>query len=191
MFSNVPLSLNPIHSGLFVEAVWKKPMQQGRRINTVLRVSGSFKNLQSPKLFLLIECHSWPIKYCREPCNKKKLLYARFSCCTIKCYICIILNSLLYFLFIPGLPQTKLGNYLETRVNDYLKRHIHPESGDVTIRVVHVSDKVVEVKPGMKSRWGTVQSFMWFLLRFWNLELFAFISCDIILVIIMKHDNVP
>uniref|UniRef100_A0A087Y961 histone acetyltransferase n=1 Tax=Poecilia formosa TaxID=48698 RepID=A0A087Y961_POEFO len=50
------------------------------------------------------------------------------------------------------LPQTKLGNYLETRVNDYLKRQSHPESGEVTVRVVHVSDKVVEVKPGMKSR---------------------------------------
>ncbi|XP_037834605.1 histone acetyltransferase p300 isoform X3 [Kryptolebias marmoratus] len=50
------------------------------------------------------------------------------------------------------LPQTKLGNFLETRVNDYLKRQSHPESGEVTIRVVHVSDKVVEVKPGMKSR---------------------------------------
>ena len=52
----------------------------------------------------------------------------------------------------PGLPQTKLGYYLETRVNDYLKRQNHPESGEITIRVVHVSDKVVEVKPGMKSR---------------------------------------
>lgn len=82
------------------------------------------------------------------------------SCCVVKCYICIILNSLLFFLFIPGLPQTKLGNYLETRVNEYLKRQSHPESGEVTIRVVHVSDKVVEVKPGMKSRWGTVQNFM-------------------------------
>ncbi|KAA0725244.1 Histone acetyltransferase p300 [Triplophysa tibetana] len=50
------------------------------------------------------------------------------------------------------LPQTKLGNYLEGRVNDYLKQHYHPESGEVTVRVVHVSDKVVEVKPGMKSR---------------------------------------
>ncbi|TKS91650.1 CREB-binding protein [Collichthys lucidus] len=50
------------------------------------------------------------------------------------------------------LPQTKLGCYLETRVNDYLKRQSHHESGEVTIRVVHVSDKVVEVKPGMKSR---------------------------------------
>lgn len=51
-----------------------------------------------------------------------------------------------------GLPQTKLGGFLETRVNDFLKRQSHPESGEVTIRVVHVSDKVVEVKPGMKSR---------------------------------------
>uniref|UniRef100_A0AAX7UDJ7 histone acetyltransferase n=1 Tax=Astatotilapia calliptera TaxID=8154 RepID=A0AAX7UDJ7_ASTCA len=50
------------------------------------------------------------------------------------------------------LPQTKLGSFLETRVNDYIKRQNHPESGEVTIRVVHVSDKVVEVKPGMKSR---------------------------------------
>ncbi|TRY57738.1 hypothetical protein DNTS_012296 [Danionella cerebrum] len=50
------------------------------------------------------------------------------------------------------LPQTKLGYYLETRVNEFLKRQSHPEVGEVTIRVVHVSDKVVEVKPGMKSR---------------------------------------
>ncbi|KAI5087532.1 histone acetyltransferase p300 isoform X7 [Silurus meridionalis] len=51
-----------------------------------------------------------------------------------------------------GLPQTKLGNFLETRVNEFLKRQSHPETGEVTIRVVHVSDKMVEVKPGMKSR---------------------------------------
>uniref|UniRef100_A0A3B4F6M7 histone acetyltransferase n=1 Tax=Pundamilia nyererei TaxID=303518 RepID=A0A3B4F6M7_9CICH len=50
------------------------------------------------------------------------------------------------------LPQTKLGVFLEQRVNDFLKRQAHPESGEVFIRVVHVSDKVVEVKPGMKSR---------------------------------------
>ncbi|KAJ8263930.1 hypothetical protein GJAV_G00143190, partial [Gymnothorax javanicus] len=50
------------------------------------------------------------------------------------------------------LPQTKLGHFLESRVNEYLRRQNHPESGDVTIRVVHVSDKVVEVKPGMKAR---------------------------------------
>jgi E1A/CREB-binding protein len=35
--------------------------------------------------------------------------------------------------------------YIEDRVNKYLKRQNHPESGDITIRVVHVSDKVVEV----------------------------------------------
>ncbi|KAK1881675.1 Histone acetyltransferase p300, partial [Dissostichus eleginoides] len=50
------------------------------------------------------------------------------------------------------LPQTKLGSHLENRVNDYLKRHCYTEAGEVHIRVVHVSDKVVEVKPGMKSR---------------------------------------
>ncbi|XP_068192711.1 histone acetyltransferase p300 isoform X2 [Antennarius striatus] len=50
------------------------------------------------------------------------------------------------------LPQTKLGGFLEMRVNDFIKRQNHTESGEVTIRVVHVSDKVVEVKPGMKSR---------------------------------------
>ncbi|XP_028990766.1 histone acetyltransferase p300 isoform X3 [Betta splendens] len=50
------------------------------------------------------------------------------------------------------LPQTKLGYFLETRVNDFLKRQNNSEAGEVFIRVVHVSDKVVEVKPGMKSR---------------------------------------
>ncbi|KPP67812.1 hypothetical protein Z043_113555, partial [Scleropages formosus] len=50
------------------------------------------------------------------------------------------------------LPQTKLGSFLEIRVNEFLRRQNHPESGEVTIRVVHVSDKVVEVKPGMKAR---------------------------------------
>lgn len=55
-----------------------------------------------------------------------------------------------------GLPQTKLGVFLEQRVNDFLKRQANPESGEVFIRVVHVSDKVVEVKPGMKSRYNTL-----------------------------------
>ncbi|XP_034415367.1 histone acetyltransferase p300 isoform X3 [Cyclopterus lumpus] len=50
------------------------------------------------------------------------------------------------------LPQTKLGSYLEMRVNDFLKRQSHTGAGEVSIRVVHVSDKVAEVKPGMKSR---------------------------------------
>lgn len=57
-----------------------------------------------------------------------------------------------------GLPQTKLGSFLEMRVNDFLKRQNNPESGEVFIRVVHVSDKVVEVKPGMKSRYINLMS---------------------------------
>lgn len=43
-------------------------------------------------------------------------------------------------------------------MNDFLKRQSHPESGEVFIRVVHVSDKVVEVKPGMKSRYRNQNS---------------------------------
>lgn len=37
-------------------------------------------------------------------------------------------------------------------MNDFLRRQNHPESGEVTVRVVHASDKTVEVKPGMKAR---------------------------------------
>nr|XP_044635118.1 histone acetyltransferase p300 isoform X2 [Equus asinus] len=50
------------------------------------------------------------------------------------------------------LPSTRLGTFLENRVNDFLRRQNHPESGEVTVRVVHASDKTVEVKPGMKAR---------------------------------------
>uniref|UniRef100_A0A672TQW5 histone acetyltransferase n=1 Tax=Strigops habroptila TaxID=2489341 RepID=A0A672TQW5_STRHB len=50
------------------------------------------------------------------------------------------------------LPATRLGTFLENRVNDFLRRQNHPEAGEVTVRVVHASDKTVEVKPGMKAR---------------------------------------
>ncbi|XP_057717345.1 CREB binding protein b isoform X1 [Corythoichthys intestinalis] len=50
------------------------------------------------------------------------------------------------------LQSTKLGSYIEDRVNKYLKRQNHPEAGEVFVRVVASSDKTVEVKPGMKSR---------------------------------------
>lgn len=52
-----------------------------------------------------------------------------------------------------GLPATRLGTFLENRVNDFLRRQNHPEAGEVTVRVVHASDKTVEVKPGMKARY--------------------------------------
>lgn len=53
-----------------------------------------------------------------------------------------------------GLQSTRLGMYIEDRVNKYLKRQNHPEAGEVFVRVVASSDKTVEVKPGMKTRWG-------------------------------------
>ena len=51
-----------------------------------------------------------------------------------------------------GLPQTKLGTYLETRVNSFLKKK-DSGAGEVTIRVLASSRKVVEVKSGMKARY--------------------------------------
>lgn len=49
------------------------------------------------------------------------------------------------------LPVSKLGIYIETRVNNFLKKK-EAGAGEVHIRVVSSSDKNVEVKPGMKSR---------------------------------------
>ena len=50
-----------------------------------------------------------------------------------------------------GLPPTRLGTYLENRVNSLLKRK-DAGAGEVTIRVLSSYDKAVEVKPGMRSR---------------------------------------
>nr|XP_033818435.1 CREB-binding protein isoform X3 [Geotrypetes seraphini] len=50
------------------------------------------------------------------------------------------------------LQTTRLGNHLEDRVNKFLRRQNHPEAGEVFVRVVASSDKTVEVKPGMKSK---------------------------------------
>ena len=50
------------------------------------------------------------------------------------------------------LPQSRLGNYIETRVNSFLKKK-ESGAGEVTIRVVSSSEKTVEVKPGMKQRY--------------------------------------
>lgn len=49
------------------------------------------------------------------------------------------------------LPTTKLGVYIETRVNNFLKKK-EAGAGEVHIRVVSSSEKVVEVKPGMRSK---------------------------------------
>ena len=50
-----------------------------------------------------------------------------------------------------GLQTTKLGTYLENRVNSFLKKK-DSAAGDVTIRVLASSEKQVEIKPGMKAR---------------------------------------
>ena len=49
------------------------------------------------------------------------------------------------------LQTTRLGNYIETRVNNFLRKN-EADAGDVHIRVVFSGDKQVEVKPGMKHR---------------------------------------
>lgn len=49
------------------------------------------------------------------------------------------------------LPITNLGLYIENRVNVFLKKK-EAGAGDVHIRVVSSSEKVVEVKPGMRSK---------------------------------------
>merc|ERR1719442_201238 len=50
------------------------------------------------------------------------------------------------------LQTTRLGSYIETRVNNFLRKK-EAESGDVYIRVVYTGDKQVEVKGGMKRRY--------------------------------------
>ncbi|XP_034043531.1 CREB-binding protein-like [Thalassophryne amazonica] len=50
------------------------------------------------------------------------------------------------------LQSTRLGMYIEDRVNNYLKSQNHPEAGQVLVRVVASSDKTLEVKSGMKAR---------------------------------------
>lgn len=49
------------------------------------------------------------------------------------------------------LPVTKLGTYIENRVNNFLKKK-EAGAGEVAIRVVASSDKIVEVKPGMRNK---------------------------------------
>ncbi|KAK2725883.1 CREB-binding protein-like isoform X2 [Artemia franciscana] len=49
------------------------------------------------------------------------------------------------------LPTTKLGTFLESRVNNFLKKR-EAAAGEVFIRVVSSVEKVAEVRPGMKSR---------------------------------------
>jgi E1A/CREB-binding protein len=64
--------------------------------------------------------------------------------------------TLIFLLFFIELVNTKLGTYLEDRVNSFLHRQgvIDGVSSDgvVTIRVLSSSEKMTEVKPHMRSR---------------------------------------
>ncbi|XP_055350949.1 protein cbp-1-like isoform X2 [Paramacrobiotus metropolitanus] len=57
------------------------------------------------------------------------------------------------------LPQTKLGQYIEAHINSYLQTKNITDAGEVTIRVLSSSDKVVEVKPGMKHKFADTNEF--------------------------------
>lgn len=49
------------------------------------------------------------------------------------------------------LPQSKLGSYIENRVNTFLRKK-ETGAGEVSIRVVSSSEKIVEVKSLMKQK---------------------------------------
>ena len=55
-----------------------------------------------------------------------------------------------------ALPTTQLGTYIETRVNNFLRKK-EADAGEVYIRVVYSGDKTVEVKGGMKKRCGELR----------------------------------
>uniref|UniRef100_A0A1Y1MJM8 histone acetyltransferase n=1 Tax=Photinus pyralis TaxID=7054 RepID=A0A1Y1MJM8_PHOPY len=76
----------------------------------------------------------WPIGFSCEECHKKKGSKRKENKFNAK-----------------RLPTTKLGVYIETRVNNFLKKK-EAGAGEVHIRVVSSSEKVVEVKPGMRSK---------------------------------------
>ncbi|XP_033112096.1 histone acetyltransferase p300-like [Anneissia japonica] len=56
------------------------------------------------------------------------------------------------------LPIRKLGTHLENRVNEYLQKHCSG-AGEITIRVLSSNNKVVEIKPRMKSRFCDTEEF--------------------------------
>nr|XP_002156492.2 histone acetyltransferase p300 [Hydra vulgaris] len=54
-----------------------------------------------------------------------------------------------------NLPQSKLAEHIENRVNNFLKTQVTDESpGYIHIRIVSSVEKVVEVRQGMRSRYG-------------------------------------
>lgn len=54
-------------------------------------------------------------------------------------------------LAIVGLPTTRLGTFLEERVNNFLREH-GVVTGELTIRMVSNTDKMLETRSGMRNR---------------------------------------
>lgn len=89
------------------------------------------------KLHQICVLHSeniWPSGYTCDECHKKKGTKRKDNKFNAK-----------------RLQVTKLGVYIETRVNNFLKKK-EAGAGEVHIRVVSSSEKVVEVKPGMRGK---------------------------------------
>ena len=59
------------------------------------------------------------------------------------------------YILLLGLPTTKLGNFLEEKVNSFL-RNAGCDAGEVTIRVVSSCNKVLDTRPGMYSMYSDV-----------------------------------
>ena len=77
------------------------------------------------------------------------LLFLRFKCDA--CHKSAGTNKKENRFTAKRLQTTRLGSYIETRVNNFLRKK-EADAGDVHIRVVFSGDKQVEVKPGMKHR---------------------------------------
>jgi E1A/CREB-binding protein len=61
------------------------------------------------------------------------------------------------FFCFSELPTTKLGQHIENHINSYLQNKHVTEAGEVTIRVLSSCDKTVEIKPGMKHKFGATK----------------------------------
>ena len=52
---------------------------------------------------------------------------------------------------VVGLPTTRLDTFLEDRVNSFLRNN-SIASGEITIRMVSNTDKILDTRSGMKNR---------------------------------------
>ena len=52
---------------------------------------------------------------------------------------------------VVGLPTTRLGTFLEDRVNSFLHNN-SVAAGEITIRMVSNTDKILDTRSGMKNR---------------------------------------